>query len=255
MPINISGSVVTSREVREYEYNSIVKRDIALHLDSGIFNTVTGTTWFDFSGNGNNGTLTNGPTFNTSNGGSIVLDGSNDYVALGTPTTLNILGNITILAWVKLTSFPVTSSLATIYEKGYNGTSEQTFFRVNTNGLNITMLQVGTFNNTGGEKLTSLSLTGSSANLVELGEWVHLTGQYDTTTWKLFVNGNLESSTVTNQGPYTSTSVSSIGAAFISSGFERFLTGNVANIAIHNTALTSDEILHNYNLSKHKFGL
>ena len=40
----------------------------------------SGTTWTDLSGNGYDGTLTNDPTFNSSNGGSIVFDGTDDYV-------------------------------------------------------------------------------------------------------------------------------------------------------------------------------
>ena len=44
----------------------------------------SGTTWTDLSGRGNTGTLTNGPTYSSTNGGSIVFDGSNDYVDLGT---------------------------------------------------------------------------------------------------------------------------------------------------------------------------
>jgi hypothetical protein len=35
----------------------------------------SGTTWTDRSGNGNSGTLTNGPTFDSGNGGSIDFDG------------------------------------------------------------------------------------------------------------------------------------------------------------------------------------
>ncbi len=36
----------------------------------------SGTSWYDLSGNNYNGTLTNGPTFNNGNGGSIVFDGA-----------------------------------------------------------------------------------------------------------------------------------------------------------------------------------
>ena len=42
----------------------------------------TGTTWTDLKG-GNNGTLTNGPTFSSANGGSVVFDGTNDYTNFG----------------------------------------------------------------------------------------------------------------------------------------------------------------------------
>ena len=59
---------------------TIVTNGLVLALDAGDRNSyVSGsTTWFDLTGV-NNGTLVNGPTFNTGSGGSIVFDGSNDY--------------------------------------------------------------------------------------------------------------------------------------------------------------------------------
>ena len=48
----------------------------------------SGTSWADLSGNGNNGTLTNGPTFNSGNSGSIVFDGVDDYVVLDSVISL-----------------------------------------------------------------------------------------------------------------------------------------------------------------------
>lgn len=57
------------------------------------------TTWNDLSRSGNNGTLTNGPTFDSSNGGSISFDGLNDYVDT---STINFGQVYTLNFWVKL---------------------------------------------------------------------------------------------------------------------------------------------------------
>ena len=59
------------------------------------------TTWFDKSGNRKNGTLTNGPTFSSANGGSIVFDGVNDTINLGTGNTFLPLPQFTIDIWFK----------------------------------------------------------------------------------------------------------------------------------------------------------
>ena len=59
-----------------------------------------GTTWTDLSKNRNNGTLTNGPTFDSANGGSIVFDGTDDYVNFGSQTW-DISTNLTIDFFIK----------------------------------------------------------------------------------------------------------------------------------------------------------
>jgi len=60
----------------------IVTSGLVLALDAAdkLSYRGSGTTWRDLSGNNNTGTLTNGPTFNAGNLGSIVFDGTNDYV-------------------------------------------------------------------------------------------------------------------------------------------------------------------------------
>ncbi len=67
-------------------YNSqVVKDGLVVCLDAGNPKSYpgTGNTWYDLTINGNNGTLTNGPTFSSINGGGIVFDGINDYVSVG----------------------------------------------------------------------------------------------------------------------------------------------------------------------------
>ena len=64
-------------------YGNIVKNGLILDMDAAKRDSYpgTGTAWNDISGFQYNGTLTNGPTFNSSNGGSIVFDGVDDRVS------------------------------------------------------------------------------------------------------------------------------------------------------------------------------
>ena len=74
-----------------------------LLLDAGIATSYpgSGTIWTDLSGNGNNGTLTNGPTFSSADGGSIVCDGVNDHIAL---PSIDTNSDFTLNFWTKRTS-------------------------------------------------------------------------------------------------------------------------------------------------------
>ena len=61
-----------------YCTQQIVKDGLVLALDAGNTKSYpgSGTSWSDLSGQGNTGTLTNGPTYSSADGGSIVFDGT-----------------------------------------------------------------------------------------------------------------------------------------------------------------------------------
>ena len=86
----------------------IVTDGLVLYMDAANSKSyVSGsTTWNDISRSGNNGTLINGPTFNSSNGGSIVFDGTNDYVNLSDSDNWFYTGNFTIEFWYYFNSVP-----------------------------------------------------------------------------------------------------------------------------------------------------
>lgn len=92
---------------------NIITDGLVLALDAGNTKSYpgSGTTWNDVSGNGNNGTLINGPTFDTGNGGSVVFDGVDDHFTTSTTPT-ELLGNpsFTISMWVKRLSNEVTNT-------------------------------------------------------------------------------------------------------------------------------------------------
>ena len=86
-------------KTKAFVATAIVSTNLIINLDaantSSYNSGISTTTWSDLSGNGNNGTLVNGPTYSSANGGSIVFDGTNDYVDVAsnaslTPTSMTL---------------------------------------------------------------------------------------------------------------------------------------------------------------------
>ena len=97
---------------------NIVKDGLVLYIDPGSPNSYfdkSSTVIKDISGNNITGTLVNGPTFNSANGGAIVFDGSNDYVNLGINPSCYSPTGFTIDAWVKLTNNGGANPILCIY--------------------------------------------------------------------------------------------------------------------------------------------
>ena len=110
---------------------NIVDNGLVLYLDAGNRKSYTSgsTTWFDKSGFNNNGTLTNGPTFDSGNGGNIVFDGADDYGIIPDSNILSFTNaQMTVSAWVNIiSSIPTTVGNENIiinkanYTNGWNG--------------------------------------------------------------------------------------------------------------------------------------
>ena len=104
---------------------NIITDGLVLYLDAGnTYSYTSGSTvWNDLSRSMLSGSLVNGPTFNTGSGGSIVFDGTNDYVLVN---NLSITGNqsITVSAWINVISNINTDNVLIIY--GNPGTQLQT---------------------------------------------------------------------------------------------------------------------------------
>jgi hypothetical protein len=92
---------------RVTHYGNVVRDGLVLHLDAAKKDSYpgSGTVWNDLSGNGNNGTLINGPTFSNQNGGSVVFDGINDMSTIPYNSNLNLcnIPKWTISVWMKIT--------------------------------------------------------------------------------------------------------------------------------------------------------
>jgi hypothetical protein len=62
----------------------IATTGLIMYLDAGVGASYpgSGTAWTDVTYNGNNGALTNGPIYDSADGGSILFDGVDDFVGL-----------------------------------------------------------------------------------------------------------------------------------------------------------------------------
>ena len=214
--------------------------ETVLALDAGnpLSYPGTGTLWTDLSGNNNNGTLVNGPTFDSANGGSIVFDGNDDYVNCGNASNLQITVG-TISAWVKTTTpgsdyrgiivkqfswgLYVQDGVLTTFDFG-NSANRST-------GINISD---GTWKNI---TMTFTETVGTPSN----NAIVYLNGNPVLTTTIKYVNNtiNVELGRGGSSG---------IGAS-------QLLNGSISEAKIYNRVLSSTEILANFNATKGRYGL
>jgi hypothetical protein len=231
--------------VANIDYPSIVTSGMVLNLDAGYVPSYpkTGTTWSDLSGNNNNGTLVNGPTFNSANGGSIFFDGTDDGADIPTNATLQPPNSLTLESAFKISSF--TNGL---YIIAYGGQVPGSFikygFRLQTSG------GVAGYMNTNG----TIVYYASGINIV-LNTWIYATMTYDGTSSKIYINGSL-ANTAAITGPidynaYGSPYSLSIGRK---SQFEGgYVSANVSLVNIYNRALSATEVLQNYNAYQSRF--
>jgi hypothetical protein len=193
-----------------------------------------GTTWTDLSGNGNNGTLTNGPTYNSSNGGSIVFDGVNDIIN----TTYVSPNTYTFSAWFK----------TNVLSSGYKN-----IISIPTPNYSLVLLDddspnlgFWTSDGLGGTSLSTPTIsTNTWYNVVFVREGNSITGGY-----KAYLNSVLYGNA--NTGTWSTTANLSVGGR---TDIAQFLNGNIAQVSIYNRALTAAEIQQNYNATKSRFGL
>ena len=216
-------------------YGNIVKDGLVLDLDAAKRDSYpgSGTTWNDIASGVITGSLVNGPTFNSGNGGSIVFDGVNDFVSFSTITN----NTYTIDFW---------------YKMGGNDGSYGYFASSGDNGLAISEggtlngLIYGQFYYWNGVGLNNLGIIPSTTN------WNHICALINTSinNIQIYGNGNQSSTTTVTS---MSTSITNIGR-YITSNLN-FLKGNLASYKVYNRALSTTEVLQNYNATKGRYGL
>jgi hypothetical protein len=211
---------------------TIITNGLIVNLDASnpASYTGSGTTWTDLSGNGNNGTLYNGTTYNSSNGGTLVFDGVNDYIKI--PTGLS--SSNTLSVWFKQSASRGTGLLETGATGAPLGNGSPYIFV----GLGANYIR--TYNEPYGYSANS---TYSPTN------WYNITITGSGGTRNIYINGVFTTTkNISFAGNYNS--VINIGV-----GYPGYFNGNVPVVHVYNRVLTQAEITNNFESLKGRFGL
>ena len=212
----------------------IVTDGLQVFLDAGNVRSYSGTgnTAFDLSGSGNTSTLKNGPTFNSSNLGTFVLDGTNDYILVNSAANILSKTAYTKIAWFYVTSFVTNNN---IISGGFSG--QHAFWLFASNKLYA------------GHNGNWSTVTGGTT--LSLSTWYHGAVTYSNSTgWILYLNGTQDGTSV-NTTTFTGNQEISIGSYGAGNNF----TGRIASVQVYNRVLSATEIVQNYNATKRRYGL
>lgn len=196
----------------------------------------TGGGWADIAGNGYHAELVNNPTSNSLNGGSLVFNGTDNYV-IGA-TALNINSNITIDAFIYPTSNPSNAGFIISNVGGYyfelksTGVLRSYFYGLSTEGYH------------------------DGTNTITLNKWSHVVLVRDSTsnTISTYINGVVDRTISSITGNISNGIQNYQIGKYSGNGSYNFI-GRIASIKVYNRALSISEIQQNYRAMKVRFGL
>ena len=215
----------------------IITDGLALCLDAGNTKSYpgSGTAWTDLSGNVRNGTLTNGPTYSSDNGGSIVFDGTDDFVQCSGSLTVTAA---TFVAWIRRNGTQGSYD-SILISRGSNVTgmmfqSSDQLAYVWNNVVNTYTWQSG---------LTVPDLT-----------WCMVAVSVTSTAATAYLCQSSGITSAINTVSHTSAILNDIKIGQDDFG-GRFFTGNIAMAQLYNRALSAAEIQQNFNAHRGRFGV
>jgi hypothetical protein len=235
--------------VTNREYENIVTSGMVLNLDAGFVSSypTSATTWYDLSYSGYNGTLVNGPTFNSFSGGSIVFDGVDDYGRIN-QLDLTTTNKMAISLWMKFTS----TTVKLISELTTNSDSTTGAFQIATSAINPGDLYAHVYQ--GGYNMIR---TNTSYND---GQYHNISFVFDLSLpvnqkIQCYVDGTSVSKTQMQSTNVTANFLKNDLYLFSRAGSSFFQAGTLNNYQLYNRALSPFEVYQNYNAMKGRFGI
>jgi len=211
----------------------IIQNGLILDVDAAVPRSYSGT---GLTANGLiggiGGTLVNGVGFTSSNQGSFILDGTNDWISVPSNPVF-VFNNFTMSAWFKSSDKSRYNDIISSYRRGivtvliYSEITTGRFvFDVNDN-----------------------TLTDTSSDIVN-GAWNYVTARRSSGNLEVFINGIRSNFTVSTANEFIDAGNWTIGTAN-ATGF--FANCNISQVQFYNRALSAQEVLQNYNTTKGRF--
>ena len=245
-------------------YNtSIVSDGLVFAFDAANSRSYSGSgnTAYDLASSTTTYALTNGPTYSSSNGGAIVLDGTNDFLYNPTrsiTTEFQYNSAFTIVAWCKITENTAEGYLVNNRTQDTSGTLYTGWGLIQANGLILGFVG-GYPNNTFSWRRVSSGFEVFSNSVYN--KWAHITYLNNGTAGqqKIYINGDDATNTASDDTtpPYTINYTGGTHRIYI--GYDGTqthpLTGSIGQVQIYNRALSAAEVKQNYNATKKRYGL
>lgn len=225
-------------------YNpKIITDGLLLFLDAANTKSYSGsgTNWVDLIANINNGTITNSPTFSTSNGGFFTfVAASSQYITCGNNSILDVGNNITVNCWFNSDSI---SSYQVLVAKVLSDFSLGWEMANSSGTLRMTLRP----------SATQINLVQGS---ISVSTWYMATMTFNGTTARLYLNGSQTGST-SSGGPVTlnSSQALTIARRDPNTGVPSYFNGKIAQVSMYNRELSAEEIMQNFNAGRGRYGI
>jgi hypothetical protein len=223
---------------------NIITDGLVFYVDAGNDKSYPGSgiNCYDITSNNNSGVLTNGPTFDPSNVGSIVFDGVNDSVIFADSPSISITGDMTINCWIRVSD---TGGFRGIIDKSNVSNTVPAPFTFFIQGGYSVLLR--------GDGIDGYPIHydySLSTNSISVDVWENVTITYSSGTVTHYLNSEF------NGTSYMTTLIGDMGYdMYIGNRPDNGIPmiGNISCVQLYNRALTPDEVLHNYNKLKFRF--
>lgn len=231
----------------------IVQDGLVLHLDAGVKESYSGgTVWRDLSGNEYNGSIYNGANQTKVRGGSFSFDGVNDYIHIPSPSDRfawtpsgNGLNTMSIELWVKS-----GDTGGHFLSKAWNGMG---YYNIRISHSYFRLLATQS-----SEVMFSSIATNNWENIVCIATPTQVAVYKHGSVAVNFTNHNITGNTPGGPGNLNLALSIMTLYPYGSYGWSKTthaINGNLSICRIYNKVLSANEILQNYNATRHRFGI